>query len=54
MILLQGKKAIITSGSRGIGKGIAEVFAKNGSEITENYGNYKGVANSVCFGKTIG
>ena len=54
MRLLQGKKAIITSGSRGIGKGIAEVFAKNGSEIIENYGNYKGVANSICFIKTIG
>ena len=30
------------------------LYPKNGYEKIENYGNYKGVANSVCFGKTIG
>ena len=30
------------------------LYPKNGYEIIENYGNYKGVANSICFGKTIG
>ena len=30
------------------------LYTKNGYEKIENYGNYKGVANSICFGKTIG
>ena len=30
------------------------LYAKNGYEKIENYGNYKGVANSICFIKTIG
>ena len=30
------------------------LYPKNGYEKIENYGNYKGVANSICFIKTIG
>jgi GNAT superfamily N-acetyltransferase len=30
------------------------LYAKNGYEKIENYGNYKGIANSICFAKTIG
>ncbi len=37
MKLLEGKVAIITGASRGIGKGIAEIFAKNGANIAFTY-----------------
>ena len=37
MKLLEGKTAIITGGSRGIGKGIALVFAEHGSNIAFTY-----------------
>ena len=37
MKLLEGKTAIITGGSRGIGKGIVEVFAAHGANIAFTY-----------------
>jgi 3-oxoacyl-[acyl-carrier protein] reductase len=37
MKLLEGKVAIITGASRGIGRGIAEVFAKNGANVAFTY-----------------
>ena len=37
MKLLEGKVAIITGASRGIGKGIAEIFAKHGANIAFTY-----------------
>ncbi len=37
MKLLDGKVTIITGASRGIGKGIAEVFAKHGSNVAFTY-----------------
>ncbi|SDR75913.1 3-oxoacyl-[acyl-carrier-protein] reductase [Gramella sp. MAR_2010_147] len=37
MKLLQGKNAIITGGSRGIGKGIAQVYAQHGANVAFTY-----------------
>ena len=37
MLLLQNKIALITGATRGIGKGIAEVFAKNGASVAFTY-----------------
>ena len=37
MKLLEGKTAIITGASKGIGKGIAEVFAQHGANIAFTY-----------------
>jgi 3-oxoacyl-[acyl-carrier protein] reductase len=44
MKLLQGKNVIITGASRGIGKGIAEVFAKHGANIAFTYASSEGPA----------
>ncbi len=35
--LLQGKKAFITGGSRGIGKALCQVFAREGADVAFNY-----------------
>ncbi len=37
MKLLEGKTAIITGGSRGIGKGIAQTFAQHGANVAFTY-----------------
>jgi len=37
MKLLEGKNAIITGASRGIGRGIAKVFAENGANVAFTY-----------------
>ena len=34
---LKGKRALITGASRGIGRGIAEVFAEEGADVAVNY-----------------
>src|SRR5437773_4119376 len=34
---LKGKRALITGASRGIGRGIAEVFADEGADVAVNY-----------------
>ena len=47
MKLLEGKTAIITVGSRGIGKGIAMVFAKHGANVAFTYSSSVESANSL-------
>jgi 3-oxoacyl-[acyl-carrier protein] reductase len=47
MGLLDGKKAIITGGSRGIGRALCEVFAREGADIAFNYHTRDDKANEV-------
>lgn len=48
MKLLEGKNTIITGGSRGIGKGIAEVFAKQGANVAFTYNSSAEAANALA------
>ena len=47
MKLLEGKTVIITGAARGIGKGIAEVFAKQGANIAFTYINQEDKAKAL-------
>ena len=47
MKLLEGKVAIITGGSRGIGKGIALKFAQEGADVIFTYVSSEETANAV-------
>ncbi len=47
MKLLEGKNTIITGASRGIGKGIAEVFAKQGANVAFTYSSSEEAANQL-------
>lgn len=47
MKLLEGKTAIITGASRGIGKGIAEVFAQHGANVAFTYSSSTEAANQL-------
>jgi 3-oxoacyl-[acyl-carrier protein] reductase len=44
MRLLEGKVAIVTGASRGIGRGIAEVFARHGALVAFTYSSSEGPA----------
>ena len=48
MKLLESKVAIITGGSRGIGKSICETFVKNGCNVAFTYNNSKESAESLA------
>ncbi|WP_405224427.1 3-oxoacyl-[acyl-carrier-protein] reductase [Dokdonia sp. Asnod1-B02] len=47
MKLLEGKTAIITGASRGIGKGIAEVFAQHGANVAFTYSSSSAAADEL-------
>jgi len=47
MIRLDGRKALITGGSRGIGRATAILFAKAGSDVAINFINQKEAADKV-------
>lgn len=47
MKLLEGKNAIITGASRGIGKGIAEIFANHGANVAFTYSSSVEAAESL-------
>lgn len=48
MKLLQGKTAIITGGSRGIGKGIVEIFAQHGANVAFTYSSSAEAAETLA------
>lgn len=48
MKLLEGKTAIITGGSRGIGKGIVEKFAQHGANVAFTYSSSAEAANTLA------
>ncbi|MEE9443990.1 MAG: 3-oxoacyl-ACP reductase family protein [candidate division Zixibacteria bacterium] len=48
MISLEGKTALVTGGSRGIGRAIVIIFAKAGCDVIVNYRTDKSSADSVC------
>jgi len=48
MKLLEGKTAIITGGSRGIGKGIVETFARHGADIAFTYNSSSEAAVTIA------
>jgi 3-oxoacyl-[acyl-carrier protein] reductase len=47
MSLLEGKKAIITGGSRGIGRALCEVFSREGADVAFNYHSRDDAAGEV-------
>ena len=47
MKLLENKTALITGATRGIGKGIAEVFAKQGANVAFTYSSSVEAATSL-------
>ena len=46
-LLLEGKRAFITGGTRGIGAALCEVFAREGADVAFNYGKRVDLAEEV-------
>ena len=47
MKILKGKTAIITGATRGIGRGVAEVFAKQGANVLFTYSSSSDLAKEI-------
>ncbi len=54
MKLLEGKTAIITGGSRGIGKGIVELFAQHGANVAFTYNSSAEAAEELAKEASVG
>jgi len=46
-LLLEGKRAFVSGGTRGIGAAICEVFAREGADVAFNYHSREDLANEV-------
>src|SRR5437588_12280771 len=46
-LLLEGKRAFITGGTRGIGAALCQVFAREGADVAFNYGSRDDLAEEV-------
>ena len=46
-LLLEGKRAFVTGGTRGIGAALCEVFAREGADVAFNYGNRDDLAEQM-------
>ncbi len=46
-LLLEGKRAFITGGTRGIGAALCEVFAREGADVAFNYNSRDDLAESI-------
>ena len=47
-LLLEGKRAFITGGTRGIGAALCDVFAREGADVAFNYSSRDDLAEEVC------
>ena len=46
-LLLEGKRAFITGGTRGIGAALCEVFAREGADVAFNYNSRDDLADGI-------
>jgi 3-oxoacyl-[acyl-carrier protein] reductase len=47
-LLLEGKRAFVSGGTRGIGAAICEIFAREGADVAFNYGARDDLAELMC------
>lgn len=47
-LLLEGKRAFVSGGTRGIGAALCEVFAREGADVAFNYHSREDLAAEVC------